>query len=239
LKAQNVRYFEVMVPSGKLPADRGEALATMQGFREWVNHCEAGQIQVEFLLCFRRNRPLEQVEAIAETIMALFEAGLIVGVALVGPEIGNPVAPFEHIFARLHEAGLKIEIHAGEWVGPESIWDALRHGYPDRIGHGVTLFDDPRLVEIFQERQIHIEICPSSNLQTGSIARIEDLHIRKALEAGLNVGINTDDPGIFGCSMNSEYALITEVFGFSQDDWMRVYRNSLNARFQKGLRIDT
>jgi adenosine deaminase len=239
LKAQNVRYFEVMIASGELPADPAEAVVTMQGFREWVNQCEAGKIQVEFLLAFRRNRTLEQVEAIAVTILALFEAGLIAGVVLAGPEIGYPVAPFERVFARLHEAGLNIEIHAGEWVGSESVWDALRHGYPNRIGHGVSLFDDPRLVEIFQEQQIHIEICPSSNLQTGSVARIEDHPIRKAVEAGLNFGINTDDPGIFGCSMNSEYALITEVLGFSQDDWMTVYRNSLNARFQKGLRIDT
>lgn len=239
LKAQNVRYFEVMVPSGKVPSDPAEAVAVMQGLREWVNQCEAGQIQVEFLLGFRRNRSVEDVESIAVTILALFEAGLIVGVALVGPEIGNPAAPFEHIFARLHDAGVKVEIHAGEWVGAESVWDALQHGFPDRIGHGVNLFDDPRLIEIFQERQIHVEICPSSNVQTGSVARIEDLHARKALEAGLNFGINTDDPGVFMCSMNSEYALITDVFGFTEDDWMAVYRNSLNARFCKELRVAT
>ena len=126
LKAQQVRYFEVMIASGELPADPAEAVDAMHAFRAWVDQCEAGTIQVEFLLAFRRNRPVEQVEVIAETILALHAAGLIAGVVLAGPEIGNPVAPFTSIFARLHDAGLKIEIHAGEWVGAESVWDAVQ-----------------------------------------------------------------------------------------------------------------
>jgi adenosine deaminase len=160
-----------------------------------------------------------------------------VGVAFAGPEIDFPVRPFTRSFRRFHEAGLGIEIHAGEWVGSESVWDALEYGYPDRIGHGVTLFNDPRLIEIFQERQIHIEMCPTSNLQTGSVARIEDHPIRLAYDLGLNFGINTDDPGCFLCSMNSEYNLISKVFGFDQTAWEQVYTNSLNARFQRTLRV--
>jgi aminodeoxyfutalosine deaminase len=236
LKAQNVRYFEVMIASGEIAPDPVEAVEKMQAFRESVNQCEAGQIQVEFLVVLNRQHPPEKFEERAARVRALHEAGLISGVVLAGPEIGNPVKPFERTFARFHEAGLNIEIHAGEWSGAESVWDALQHGYPNRIGHGVTLFDDPHLVEIFQERQIHLEVCPTSNLQTGSIARIEDHPIRKALEAGLNVGINTDDPGTFGCSMNSEYALITETFGFTEAEWMTLYRNALNARFQPNLK---
>ena len=238
LKADGVRYAEWMISSGDMPPDNQAAVDSLADFREYVNQCEAGVIQVEFLFAFGRNRYKDDTDALEVRIMALWEAGLIVGVSLAGPEIGNPVKPFERSFARFHEAGLGIEIHAGEWVGAESVWDALQHGYPDRIGHGVTLFDDPRLIEIFQERQIHIEMCPTSNLKTGSVARIEDHPIRRAYDLGLNFGINTDDPGVFECSMASEYALVTEIFGFDAAAWETVYRNSIEARFEETLRVE-
>jgi adenosine deaminase len=237
LRSQNVRYFELMIAQGELPQDTAAAVDKMHQFRERANQCELGQIQVEFLLTFNRRHSAERIQSFESKILAMFEAGLIVGVALAGPEIGNPVQPFTRSFARFHEAGLGIEIHAGEWVGTDSVWDALEYGYPDRIGHGVALFNDPRLVALFQERQIHIEMCPTSNLQTGSIARIQDHPIRKARDLGLNFSINSDDPGVFGCSIESEYRLVTEVFNFDEADWMRVYRNSLASRFQKTLRI--
>jgi len=130
--------------------------------------------------------PIEGELAHFYPILALYEAGLVVGVALAGPERGNPVKPFHKTITRFHEAGLGIEIHAGEWCGPESIWDALEHGYPHRIGHGVSLFQDPKLIGLFQERQIHLELCPTSNLKTGSIAQIEEHPIGRARELGLN-----------------------------------------------------
>lgn len=236
LKAQRVHYFEVMVANGEIPADPAEALDTLAAFREWVNDCEAGEIQVEFLVALNRQNPAEWLQALESKILTLFEAGLIVGVALAGPEIGRPVKPYMRSFARFHDAGVKIEIHAGEWVGAESVWDALEHGYPDRIGHGVTLFDDPRLIEIFQERQIHVEMCPTSNLKTGSIQQIEQHPIVKAKALGLNFGVSTDDPGVFLCSMESEYRLLSEVLGFSEDDLMQMFHRTLAARFQPILR---
>lgn len=237
LKAQNVSYFELMVANGELPDDLGETVEAMHAFREWVNQQANGAIQVEFLVALGRNRPLDVWPAREAKVLALHEAGLIVGVALAGMEIGSPVKPLQPYFARFHEAGLGIEIHAGEWVGPESVWDALEHGYPDRIGHGVTLFDDPKLIELFQERQIHIEMCPTSNLCTGSIARLEDHPIQQAKALGLNFSINTDDPGPFRNSMNGEYQLAADLFGFNATDFQRIYDNALAARFQPELRI--
>jgi adenosine deaminase len=121
LKTQHVVYTEIMVAAGELPEDIGAAIDAVVRLRELTNRHEAQRIQVEFLVAFSRNKPLERVERIAERILALHRAGLIVGVALAGPEIGNPVRPFERVFARFHDAGLKIEIHAGEWCGPESV----------------------------------------------------------------------------------------------------------------------
>jgi len=237
LKAQNVRYSEIMIAAGELPKDQAEAVEGLGAFRDWVNGREDGDIQIEFLVAIGRQRPPENMASLGGLVLSLYEAGLVVGVALAGPEICNPVKPFQSTFARLHEAGMGIEIHAGEWCGPESIWDALAHGYPDRIGHGVSLFQDPRLVDTFQERQLHFELCPTSNLKTGSISRMEDHPVRQALDLGLNFSVNTDDPGVFECSMGSEYEILKSVFDFDESDLLRVYTNSLEARFQADLRV--
>lgn len=236
LKSQNVRYFELMISSGEIPNDPVEAVDKVTAFREWVNECEAGEIQVEFLVAFGRNRSMEQILPVESKILALFEAGLIVGASLAGPEPGYPVKPLTHTFARFHEAGLGIEIHAGEWVGAESVRDALEHGYPNRIGHGTSLFTDPELIKLFQEKQIHIEMCPTSNLLTGGISRIEEHPLRKARDLGLNFSINSDDPGVFLCSVESEYQLAIDVFGFTEDDLLQISHNALAARFQQTLR---
>jgi adenosine deaminase len=237
LKAQRVRYAEVMITASFIPQDRLEAVEKVAALREWANRQESGDLQIEFLVGLGRNKPPEVMEERGERMIALYEAGLIVGVALAGPEQGNPVKPFQKTFARLHEAGLGIEIHAGEWCGPESVWDALEFGYPNRIGHGVSLFQDPRLVDMILARQIHIEICLTSNLKTGSVSRIEEHPVAKARELGLDFSINTDDPGPFECSLESEYELLVSMFGFDGGDFERLYANTLAARFQPVLQI--
>jgi adenosine deaminase len=231
LEAQRTVYTEIFVASGELPLDPLAAVDAMTDFRAWVDTCKSEEFQVELLVAFGRNRTPARAEQIATRNIRLHEAGLIVGVALAGPEPGHPVAPLARTFARYREAGVKIEIHAGEWAGPESVWDALQHGFPDRIGHGTHIFDDPNLVAVLAERDIHVEMCPTSNLLTGSIARIEDHPIRRALDRGLNIGVNTDDPGAFGCSMTSEYALLIERFGFTPEELGQLSANARRSRF--------
>jgi adenosine deaminase len=239
LKAQQVRYAEIMIASGVLLEDAAAVVENVTALREWVNRLEEGVIQVEFLVAMGRNRPAEVMSEREPYVLALHDAGLISGVALAGVEQGYPVQPFRRTFDRFHEAGLGIEIHAGEWCGPESVWDALEYGHPDRIGHGVSLFQDPRLLDLFLERQIHVEMCPTSNLKTGSVKHIRDHPIRLARDLGLSFSVNTDDPGPFECSLESEYALLADTFGFDEGDWQRIYANSLAARFQPDLRVPT
>jgi adenosine deaminase len=209
----------------------------LTAFREFVDSQENGDIQVEFLIACGRHNTAENFRERAHQPIALLEAGLICGVAIGAAEPNNPVKPFTDTMQQWHEAGLGIEVHAGEWVGAESVWDALEYGYPDRIGHGVTLFEDERLIELFQEKQIHIEMCPTSNLKTGSIQRIEDHPLRKALDLGLNISINTDDPGVFACSLLSEYEILAKHFAVTEAEFQKIYQDSLAARFQPKLRI--
>ena len=236
LKAQGVVYAELFVAA--LSLDAAEAIDQVAALRAAVDAHEDGSIQVEFLNAWRRNRDLETLDRIAARNTQLFERGLICGVAVAGPEEGAPIAPLARIMDRYHEAGVPIEIHAAEWVGPDSAWDALAHGHPSRLGHGTHVFEDPRLVEVLRERQIHIEMCPTSNLLTGAITRIEEHPIRRAFAAGLNVGVNTDDPGAFLCSMASEHALLAERFGFTPVERLRLGRNAMRSRFRLDLRVD-
>jgi adenosine deaminase len=96
----------------------------------------------------------------------------------------------------------------------------------------VSLFQESELIALVQERGIHIEMCPTSNLQTGAIERIEDHPIGRARELGLDFSVNTDDPGAFGCSMTSEYRLLVDHFGFTEADFEALYSRSLAARFR-------
>ncbi|MEX0785260.1 MAG: hypothetical protein WD939_01355 [Dehalococcoidia bacterium] len=235
LKAQDVVYAEIAIGSSELPRDQSEAVERMQEVRQWLNQEEAGRIQVELLVAFSRHRPPEFAEQLAERLLPLHEAGLIAGVVVAGPERGNPASPFRRALERMRDAGLGIEIHAGEWAGPESVWDALECS-PHRIGHGVAVFDDPRLLEQVQKSGIHIEMCPTSNLKTGSIDRIDAHPVRIANELQLSFSVNTDDPGAFECSMESEFDLLRDLFGFDDAAFERIARNALAARFQPELR---
>jgi adenosine deaminase len=232
LLAQEVIYAELMVGGSEIPRDSTEALDKLGQFRDWLRAQAAGRIRIEFLHCFGRNRAPEHLEALAARNIVLYEAGLIAGVALAGPEDGYPVRPHHRTFARYYDAGVPIEIHAGEWCGPESVWDTLRYGFPNRIGHGVSVFADPALVDAIREKGIHIEMCPTSNLKTGSIRTIEEHPIRQALDLGMSFSVNTDDPGPFGNSMESEYALLENVFGFTEHDFERVFSQSQAAQFR-------
>ena len=236
LIAQNVVYTEIMIGSSEIPRDTGRLIDQFSEFRKAVNWLERGKIQVEFLVALGRGVPVERFDELADRIILLRKANMLFGVALAGwPE--TPIRPLSRVLARLHDAGLGIEIHAGDWAGPESVWDALEYGFPDRSGHGVALFQDPWLVERFQKDQVHIEMCPVSNLKTGSVLSIQDHPVHLARDRGLNYSINTDDPGPFENSMNAEYQLLLDTFGFTEADFAKIFKNTLAARFQPQLRI--
>ncbi|MBN1584188.1 MAG: hypothetical protein JXA89_25995, partial [Anaerolineae bacterium] len=237
LVAQNVFYTEIMIASGELPKDAARAVDAVRALRAEIDRREAGHIQIEFLIATGRNKPPERMAQLEDTFLALHRAELIAGVAIAGPEAGNPVRPFHDSLARFHAAGLKIEIHAGEWCGPESVWDALEYGFPDRIGHGVSVFQDQRLIEVILERDIHLEMCPTSNLKTGSVESIDAHPIQLARDLGLNFSVNTDDPGPFESSMLSEYQILSQHCGFQAQDFESVFHNAIRSRFQPNLRV--
>ncbi|MCZ6502213.1 MAG: hypothetical protein O6945_06845, partial [Gammaproteobacteria bacterium] len=195
LIAQNVRYVEIMLCSFiDLEDERLELL--LQQYRRVADNTDG--IEVGYLWATGRDK----FEKRADRVRWLWQKGYIEGIALAGDEKACTVKNFKDIFQDFARENIPIEIHAGEWCGPDSIWDAIEYGHPLRLGHSLTLFDDAALPRYLLDKNIHVEFCPTSNLKVGGVKKIDDHPIFKALEYGLNFSINTDDPGHFECTMN-------------------------------------
>ncbi len=228
LAAQNVRYAEIMLCSFLRTADD----RLHQLLHEYQNvAADLTGIKVSYLWAIGRSPDRARFEQKIERVISLWRQGYIHGLALAGNEKACKVKDYADIFQRLADEGIPVEIHAGEWCGPDSIWDALEYGYPRRIGHALSLFDDPALPKHFEKNNVHIEFCPTSNLRLSGVRRIEDHPILKAMDCGLSFSINTDDPGHFECTMNSEYRLLHAVRPFDAGTCQHILRNSLSAAF--------
>lgn len=171
--------------------------------------------------------------AAEETLrIALEEApdGLI-SFGLGGPEIGVPRPQFKPYFDQARAAGLRSVPHAGETTGPETIWDALRELGAERIGHGIAAALDPELLTHLAERRIPLEVCPTSNIRTRAVATIEEHPLSQLVEAGLLVTINSDDPPMFGTTLNNEYAVAARLLDLGPDGLAALARNAVTASF--------
>lgn len=233
---QKVIYAEWMISPTLFPASIDALVTTLAAFREWLTRQEGGQIQIELLLSIPRSISDEALRREMPAYLELWRLGLIAGIALVGIEDDSSFQRFAGPFRILKDAGLGIEIHAGEHSGPEPVREVLQYGLADRIGHGIGIFRDPSLVERVFKEKVHLEFCLTSNLRTGSVPRLEQHPIRIAMEQSLHFSLNTDDPGLFECDLNGEYRLAATLWGFAESEFHRIYRNALEARFQQKWR---
>jgi adenosine deaminase/aminodeoxyfutalosine deaminase len=155
----------------------------------------------------------------------------VVALGIGGSEERGPASWFTDVFAFARNAGLHLHAHAGESLGPESIWDALALG-AERIGHGIAAVGDPALMRHLRDRDIPLEICITSNLVTGVIKRIEDHPVRRLFDAGVPIVLNSDDPAMFRCSLTGEYRLAAEQFGFTEGELRQVAGNAFHYAFE-------
>jgi aminodeoxyfutalosine deaminase len=154
----------------------------------------------------------------------------IVGIGIGGDERRTGAEPFRELYAEARDAGLRLTAHAGETVGPESIWGALNIG-AERIGHGLSAQHDAELMEVLAERQVPIEICITSNVRTGSCPSFLEHPVRRYFDSGLMITLNSDDPALFGSDLSGEYRLAEREFQFTQEQLRELASNSIEASF--------
>jgi adenosine deaminase len=230
--AQNIVHSEVtFTPYTHFGLNRHipfeEQFAALSRARAWAA-AELG-VSVGWVLDISRTvRPVEHGLTVADWAISGMADG-VVALGLGGPEIGHPPGLFEAAFDRARAADLARVPHAGETVGPESIWGALQSLKAQRIGHGVRCLEDPALVAELRERQIPLEVCPTSNVCLGVAPSIAEHPLPRLLDAGLYVTINSDDPPMFNTTLTDEYLKIVAALSFTAESLQQLVLNAVRA----------
>lgn len=152
------------------------------------------------------------------------------GIDLHGDETkGHHPKFFSEIFQKARSKGLFTKAHAGEFLGPKSIKETLKHLKIKRIEHGITALEDPKLVVFLKKEKITLDICPISNLKMGLVKNLNEHPIKEFYRKGILVTVSTDDPLIFGQTLTSELQLLIKNLGFSLFDIAKITKNAFSA----------
>ncbi len=239
LAAQHVIYAEVMISPmqhTRRGLDLREVLAGVaEGFALAARH---GGPQIGLVLDYGRQYGPEAAWPILETAIACRSLG-VVGWSIGGNEIGYPPEAFADIFAAARAAGLGVMAHAGEVVGPASVWGAIDELQVSRVGHGIRSVDDPILMATLARRGIALDVCPSSNVRTRAVPSWQAHPLRRLYDAGVPVTINSDDPTFFHTTLSDEFRRITEHFHFTADDLCAMTHTAVKATFLPPATRDT
>jgi len=227
LEAQNVRYAEIILAAGVVLWKGQEFGPIFDAVREAARE---STVEVQWILDAVRQFGAEHVRSVAELAAERVDRG-VVAFGIGGSEQRGPAEWFGDAFAFAKRAGLRLTAHAGESMGPEAVWAALGLG-AERIGHGIAAAADPELMSHLRERDIPLEICITSNLVTGVVARLEDHPVRRLYDAGVPITLNTDDPAMFGCTLTGEYRLAARQFGFSEGELRGIAGNGFRYAFR-------
>jgi adenosine deaminase len=229
--AQNVHYVEFRFNAAS-PARRGlplwEGLGAIAAVR--ADAFEKWGIRSGLLISHSRHRPEESLSTAKIAIRAV-EKQLAEGVDLSGDESKFPVFHYRAAFDLVRQAGLRISVHAGEWAGPDSVWDAVRILHAERIGHGVRSCEDPELIKYLSRAGVTLEVCPTSNVATEVYPSLLAHPLRQLYDAGVKVTISSDDPPLFGTDMDQEYTLLETIYGFTPEQIAEVTLNAVDAAF--------
>lgn len=228
---QQIRYMEVTFTTcGRLR--RGLSLDDqLAGVREGARQAEdAFGVRMQFIPDVVAENTVEEAWTLARWAVAQQGDG-ICALGLAGREVGRDAAALAPIFTYARDAGLPRTLHAGEMVGPESIWDALTTLHATRIGHGVRVIEEPKLLELLYAMQVPLEICPTSNVRLGLYPDIAAHPIGTLWRSGLFLTLNTDDPPMFNTTLTDEYRALAATHGFTADDLKDLGLNAVRAAF--------
>lgn len=227
---QNVKHAEIFfVP--QCHTERGIAFETVFNgiHKALIAAKEKLQISSELILCF--NRHLSEEQAFADLEMALPYKKHIIAIGLESSEKGHPPEKFHRVYAKAKQEGFLAVAHAGEEGPADYIWQAINLLQVKRIDHGVRCLEDPKLIDYLKQQKIPLTVCPLSNIKLCVFKSITDHPIKKLLDLGLCVLINSDDPAYFGGYIEDNYSAVQQTFNFNKVEMAQFAINSFNASF--------
>ena len=228
----NVRYLELRFSPQALARVRGFPLMDVT---DWVIEAtnQASQdydIEVGLIITLVRHEPIEQARQVAE--VAFFKQGNgIVGIDLAGDEVKYPPLPFQPIFKEAKASGLGVTIHAGEWANAMSVYHAVKDLYADRIGHGIRAIENSQVTRLIRDRHVALEVCLTSNLQTGVVRSVTHHPLVDMMDLDLLVTLNTDDPRVSDSDLTDEYQVAVSDLGLGYDDLRLLILNAAQSAF--------
>ena len=230
LKAENTLHAEVYISVGVNLWRRQDFAAVFEGIELGRQRGER-DFGVSLLWIFDAVRQFlpEKAQQVAE-LAVRYKDRNVVGFGIGGDELKAAPELFRDVYAYAADNGLRLTAHAGETGAPGSIWGALNIR-AERIGHGLTAWQDPELVDELSKRQVPVEVCLTSNLRTGVCSSISEHPVRNYFDQGVMVTLNTDDPAMFSTSLCQEYQLAQDTFGFTDEHLRELARNSFEASF--------
>ncbi|HXH80190.1 adenosine deaminase [Nocardioides sp.] len=233
---QHLRYAELTcTPYTSIRPDRDDIGMPIEAYTEAIEDARlAAERDFGLVLRWIYDIPGESgIPAADATLAYALDHGpsALVGFGLGGPEIGVPRSQFQPHFDAARAAGLHSVPHAGETTGPETVWEALRLLGAERIGHGTSAAADPSLLRHLADEGITLEVCPSSNVATRAVASLSEHPLGVFVEAGVSVTINSDDPPMFGTTLNAEYAIAADLLALSSDGVAELARAAVRSSF--------
>jgi adenosine deaminase len=226
--ADGARHVEVFFdPQSHVP--RGVPFGTVVGgitraLRE--GEAEYG-VSWRLIMCFLRDRPA--AEALEMLDLALPYRDVIAGVGLDSAELGHPPDQFAEVYDKARAAGLVAVAHAGEEGPPAYITDALDALKVQRVDHGVAAIQDPALMRRLADEKVPLTMCPLSNLELQVTPNLSRHPLKRLLDAGLVVTVNSDDPAYFDGYLLDNYVAVERALGLSRDDLAQLARSSIIA----------
>ena len=215
LKADGVIYAEIRfapllhIEGGLSPEEVVETV--IRAAEEGIEHYG---LEARLILCTLRHFDEAQSLRTAQLVNQ-YKGTLVVGMDIAGDESGYPIDAHLKAFTYASENGIKCTAHAGEARGAKSVWETIKHFHPQRIGHGVRSVEDDKLLQFMKEHGLHLEVCPTSNIQVDVFDRIENHPVDDLYQRGMSLSINTDARTISDTTLGNEYRKLAVTFGWT------------------------
>ena len=188
---------------------------------------------IYFIIDTQRDHGTAVGEQVFNNVVATKDCN-IVGIGMTGQEVGFLASDYAALYKKMYDKGYGLAAHAGEYGGANDIWQCLLHLKVKRIGHGIRAITDKELLEYIKSNDIHLEVSPTSNIRLCRVDSYAVHPVKDFINMGLNVGINSDDPGIFDTDISDEYANMLDAFNFDTNVLKQCNVNAVNAAFTSG-----